>query len=362
MSNLNLWNYCKKECIKIIVANTTGWHWYEIGDIVGKIKALEPPQYSSGIKHRYEDIILRPKFSTYRSRKEALTITTFGPRQFRLPIIPANMKSVIDDKLALMMAKNGYFYIMHRFGDTSAFSKLLDEKDCLSISVGIKVEDRKLLKEIRRPDYVTIDIAHGHCQAMKEMIAFIHKELPETFVIAGNVSTSDAVNDLQNWGADAIKAGISQGGACTTYGKTGFGGSMCSCILECASVAHAPIIADGGIRCNGDITKALVAGASMVMVGSLFAACIDSPAENIGEWENVGTLIPNAKKRYFGSASTMNKSDWRHIEGQIIDIPCNHMTYEQKLQELEADMQSAMSYGGCKTIADFKNVEWDVVY
>jgi len=333
---------------------------------------ISQPKYVRGVTHRYEDIILRPKKSLYRSRKDANPCVTFGDRTFKLPVIPANMKAVINDKIAVWMAKNNYFYIMHRFSGTRSFINLFEaalsyNPDIFSsISVGVKEEDQLLLQTIKKyhrpPDYITIDIAHGHCLAMQDMIGYIRELFPTTFIIAGNICTSDAVNDLQEWKADAIKVGIAQGGACTTYGKTGFGGSMFSCILECAEVANIPIIADGGIKQNGDIDKALVAGATMVMCGTMFAACIDSPAESIGEWKDVGTLIPNAKKRYFGSASTMNKADWRNIEGQIIDIPCNHMTYEQKLDELEADLQSGMSYGGCLALKDFTSVDWDVVY
>lgn len=317
------------------------------------------------IVHRYEDIILSPKYSPYLSRRDANPQLKFGNHTFRLPIVPSNMKAVINDSLARWMAQNNYFYIHHRFGDTQQFVQSLGATELCSISVGVKTEDRQLLKNLeRKPDYITIDIAHGHCLAMQEMLEFIHKTCPDSFVIAGNIATPDAVEDLQNWGADAIKAGIAQGGACTTYGKTGFGGSMFSCIQRCSDVAKVPIIADGGIKTNGDIPKALVAGATMVMCGTLFAACVDSPAENLYKVYSPQECTKEniTGKRYFGSASTANKTDWRHIEGQIIDIPCNHMTYAEKLSELEADLQSAMSYGGCQTLSDFVRVGWDVVY
>lgn len=327
-----------------------GWSYYQ----------SPLPVAETNICHRYEDIILRPKFTNCRSRKDLPTEVQFGSHTFKLPIIPANMAAVISGELARWMARNHYFYIMHRFGDTRQFVRLLRERESssiISISVGVKDEDRQLLKDLvdAKPDYITIDIAHGHCLAMKEMIEYIKGLLPDSFIIAGNVSTADAVADLAFWGASAAKAGIAQGGACTTYGKTGFGGSMFSCVVECAKEATIPIIADGGTKTNGDIPKALVAGAKMVMCGSLFAACTNSPAEDIRKndvWF----------KRYFGSASKSNKSDWRHIEGQIVDIPCNLMSYEEKLAELEADLQSAMSYGGCQNLDDFKNVEWSVVY
>jgi len=142
------------------------------------------------------------------------------------------------------------------------------------------------------------------------MIAHIKEWLPHVKIIAGNVATPEAVKDLAIWGADCVKVGIAGGGACSTKNMTGFHVPMFSCVEDCVnwkelfiskeftseqimklSKLNIPIIADGGIKENGDIPKALVAGAKMVMAGSLFAACIDAPGENIyetkKEWTNI---------------------------------------------------------------------------
>jgi GMP reductase len=112
------------------------------------------------------------------------------------------------------------------------------------------------------------------------------------------------------------------------------------------------IIADGGISCNGDITKALVAGADMVMAGSMFARCIDSPAM-------VDPTDPT-KKFYFGSASSMNGNK-KNIEGQTLSMPMNGMTYEQKLKEVHQDLTSAISYAGGDNLDAFKEVEYKLI-
>ena len=122
-----------------------------------------------------------------------------------------------------------------------------------------------------------------------------------------------------------------------------------SCPLHLVST---PAIADGGIRCNGDIAKALVAGASMVMMGGQFSACLDSPAETVRHSNGI-------YKRYFGSASIHNKRTKRHIEGIMKEIVCNQMTYKEKLLEIEQDLQSSISYAGGQNLDCFNNTRYN---
>ena len=151
---------------------------------------------------------------------------------------------------------------------------------------------------------------------VKNMIAYLKKKLPKAFVIAGNVGTPEAVIDLENWGADATKVGIGPGKVCITKLKTGFGtgGWQLSALKWCARVATKPIIADGGIRDHGDIAKSMRFGASMVMIGSLFAGHEESPGKTV---EVDGKLF----KEYYGSASDFNKGEYKHVEGKRILEP-----------------------------------------
>ena len=135
-----------------------------------------------------------------------------------------------------------------------------------------------------------------------------------------------------------------------------------------------PIIADGGIRDNGDIAKALVAGASLIMAGGMFAACTDAPGENVYnlKLENYnidmgeGHISPCTrfvndkiiKKRYYGSASFIQKGHNSHVEGISSEIECNGLTYAEKYQELKESLQSAISYAGGLNLDAFKNVKW----
>jgi len=166
----------------------------------------------------YEDINLVPRYSTVDSRSECDTSTQFGKYSFKNCVIPANMESVINDELAIKLAENGYFYVMHRFDvDNIEFTRMMKSKGLISsISVGVNQDaydyiDILIVKPELVPDYITIDIAHGHCRKMKKMVKHIKKHFPDVFIIAGNVSTIDATRDLDNWGADAIKVGIGPG-------------------------------------------------------------------------------------------------------------------------------------------------------
>lgn len=168
-------------------------------------------------KFDYDDINLIPRYSTVDSRSEIDTSIVLGKCKFRNPVIPANMESVIDEDLAKKLANNGYFYIMHRFNiDIKQFIiNMKKEYLVTSISIGVNEDSYDLLNSLKEdgifPDYVTIDIAHGHCKKMKKMLKYLKENFPATFIIAGNVSSIEATVDLDNWGADAIKCGIGPG-------------------------------------------------------------------------------------------------------------------------------------------------------
>ena len=152
----------------------------------------------------YDNILLLPRKCVVDSRSECDTSMEFGPRRFKLPVVPANMKTVLDASIAETLAASGYFYVMHRFDlDTVEFARTMHDKGLLvSISAGVKPEDYAVIERLAATgvgaDYVTIDIAHGHAESVRKMIAHIKKTLPQAFVIADNVGTPEAVIDLEN--------------------------------------------------------------------------------------------------------------------------------------------------------------------
>lgn len=306
----------------------------------------------------YEDILLLPRKCKILSRAECNTSLKLGEHQFKIPIVPSNMKTVINQDIAKWLSRNGYFYIMHRFDvDTKRFALEMNKENLIvSISLGVKQTDYELVEDLFRLginiDYITIDIAHGHAESVRRMIEFIKIKMPETFVIAGNIGTQEAVIDLENWGADATKVGIGPGKACITKLKTGFGtgGWQLSALGMCTKVATKPVIADGGIRNHGDIAKSIRFGASMVMVGSLFAGLEESPGELV--------VRSNGRfKEYYGSASDFNKGNHRHVEGIRILEPVKG-TLSDFLREVEEDLQSSISYSGGRDLIDIRNVDY----
>jgi GMP reductase len=310
----------------------------------------------------YEDIQLIPAKCVVNSRSECDTTVILGAHTFKLPVVPANMQTVIDEKISIYLAENGYFYIMHRFEPEKRIAFIKDMKSrglIASISVGVRAEEYSFIKQLAdeqlSPDYITIDIAHGHSNVVIDMIKHIKKHLPKSFLIAGNVGTPEAVRELEHAGADATKVGIGPGKVCITKIKTGFGtgGWQLAALRWCSKAASKPIIADGGIRTHGDIAKSIRFGASMVMIGSLFAGHEESPGETI---ELDGRLY----KEYFGSASEFQKGEKKNVEGKKMIVEYKG-SIKDTLIEMEQDLQSSISYAGGNKLEAIRNVDYVVV-
>lgn len=310
----------------------------------------------------YEDIQLVPAKAVVNSRSECDTSIEFGGRTFKLPVVPANMQTIVDEKIATFLAENNYFYIMHRFEPEKrlAFAQDMQERGLFaSISVGVKPEEYDFVQALVdagvTPEYITIDVAHGHSNGVINMIRHIKNLLPESFVIAGNVGTPEAVRELENAGADATKVGIGPGKVCITKIKTGFGtgGWQLAALRLCAKAASKPIIADGGIRTHGDIAKSVRFGASMVMIGSLFAGHEESPGQTV---EQDGKLL----KEYFGSASEFQKGEKKNVEGKKMYVEFKG-SMKDTLTEMEQDLQSAISYAGGNHLLAIRQVDYVIV-
>lgn len=310
----------------------------------------------------YDDIQLVPNKCIIKSRSEADTSVKFGPKTFKIPVVPANMESVIDEDLAIWLAQNDYYYVMHRFQpeDRADFVKRMHDRGLFaSISVGIKDSEYDFIDRLKSehlvPEYITIDVAHGHSDYVIKMIRYIKQQLPESFLTAGNVATPEAVRELENTGADATKVGVGPGKACITKLKTGFGtgGWQLAALRLCSKAASKPLIADGGIRHNGDIAKSVRFGASMVMIGSLLAGHQESPGHLI-------TIDGKRYKQYWGSASEVQKGAYRNVEGKQMLVPFRG-SIKDTLLEMQEDLQSSISYAGGRDLKSITKVDYVVV-
>ncbi|MBQ6967011.1 MAG: IMP dehydrogenase [Lachnospiraceae bacterium] len=210
-------------------------------------------------------------------------------------------------------------------------------------------------------DCVVIDSAHGHSKNVISVLREVKSAFPDLDVIVGNVATGEAVKALIEAGADAVKVGIGPGSICTTRVVAGIGVPQISAIMDCYEAAKGtgvPIIADGGIKYSGDITKAIAAGGSVVMMGSMFAGCDEAP----GSFE----LYQGRKYKVYrgmGSISAMNKgsSDRYFQEGAKKLVPEGvegRVAYKGSLEDtvfqLIGGLRSGMGYCGCPTIKDLQ--------
>jgi len=329
----------------------------------------------------YSSVYLTPSYSELESRSHVnLSVKLFRHSEFHtlgMPVIAANMKTVTGSDMVVNLHKLGAMGILHRFHQTldeyhNDCQYILSNKCPVDISVG--VNNLKLLKVFEHSENksylrsITIDIAHGHHIKMKQQIGsisdWIHKhELNEQVdIIAGNVCTGEAVEDLSAWGANIIKVGIGPGSACTTRIMTGYGIPQFSAILNCAerkAELGVKIIADGGISSVGDVSKALAAGADAIMNGSLFAGTKESPGPKLrrGNYPN-----ETFYKSYMGSASYESKLNTgnigKHTEGVSMEIPYKGAV-KYAIKDIHDGLCSAFSYAGAVNLEEFHaRVKW----
>jgi IMP dehydrogenase len=212
-------------------------------------------------------------------------------------------------------------------------------------------------------DVLAIDTAHGHTSRVMEAIRVVKRKFPEIQLIAGNVATAEGACDLISLGVDGLKVGIGPGSICTTRVVTGAGVPQITAIMECSRAARnsgVPIIADGGIKFSGDITKAIAAGASTVMIGGLFAGTEESPGETIlyqgrtfksyRGMGSLGAMEAGSADRYSQELADRGKSVPEGIEGQVpYKGPLSAL-----VDQLVGGVRSGMGYCGAENLKELQ--------
>jgi IMP dehydrogenase len=212
-------------------------------------------------------------------------------------------------------------------------------------------------------DVIVVDTAHGHSRGVLDAVRATKKEHPGVQIIAGNVATAEATEALIEAGVDAVKVGIGPGSICTTRVVAGVGVPQITAVSDCARVADrydVPIIADGGVKFSGDVTKAIAAGASCVMIGSLFAGTDESPGELVlfqgrsykvyRGMGSLGAMRKGSKDRYGQGGTADEKLVPEGIEGRVP----HRGSLASILYQLVGGLRSGMGYTGCRTVQELR--------
>jgi len=313
----------------------------------------------------YDDMLLVPQYSDIKSRSEVNIGSTLKGVEYQLPIMSSPMDTVSEGEMLVAMDKAGGLGVLHRYNTIDEQLRLANEAFARGVSdfavaVGVTgdyLERAQVLVDTGVETFC-LDVAHGHHILMKDALTTLRKKFGNKItIIAGNVCTLEGVNDLADWGADAVRANIGGGSICSTRIVTGHGLPGLQTIFDCARTDRdVKIIADGGIKTSGDIVKALAAGADFVMCGSLLAGTEESPGQVITMPD--GTRM----KEYRGMASKDAQMSWRNRsstpEGVASYIPYKGSVVDI-LGDLEGGIRSGLSYTGARNLVELHNkAQW----
>ena len=340
----------------------------------------------------YKDVLIRPKRSTLKSRKQVRVERTFRFRNYEanfpvktteddfngIPIMAANMDGVGTFEMADTLAKQKMFTCLVKTYNVNEliefFNADLDTRtQNVAMSIGSSEADFTKLTEVysavtNNLKYVCMDIANGYSDHFAQHVRKVRENFPNIVIIAGNVVTGEMTEELILAGADIVKVGIGPGSVCTTRIQTGVGYPQLSAVIECADAAHGlggHIIADGGCTCPGDVAKAFAGGADFVMLGGMLAGHDEGGGEVITKYYSTGEhffmsndnsyqpVIENKKfVQFYGMSSDAANTkhfgglkDYRSSEGREVFVPYRGAV-EATLQDLLGGIRSTCTYAG----------------
>jgi len=308
----------------------------------------------------FDDVLIKPKYSDISSRKEiSLSVQFDKNNTLKIPIISSPMDTVTETDMVCNLSSLGGLGIIHRYNSINEQTQIVSRAKSsgaqnIGAAIGVGDDAIKRANALIKSgaNVICIDIAHGHHALMRHTLATLRNTFGyDVHIMAGNVATLKAFNDLADWGASSIRVGVGGGSICSTRIQTGHGVPTLQSVFDCTrSDRGAILIADGGIRNSGDIVKCIAAGADAVMLGSLLAGTDEAPGvvKNVGG-ENI--------KTYRGMASKDAQLNWRghyaSVEGVTSFVKCQG-SLENKIGDLLRGIRSGLSYSGCRNITEFQ--------
>lgn len=307
----------------------------------------------------FDDVLLVPRFSELESR-ESVDLSVSVPKlgwKFAHPIVPANMKSVASRSLLHVALDEGSWAFMNRFDtinqQVEIFLGLVSRGDArrTAVSLGVQPKDHDVAQRFRDmgAKVFCVDVAHGDSKLAVDMVEWLRMSYGDgaTYIIAGNVATARGARRLWDAGANAVKVGVGPGSLCTTRLETGCGVPQVTALDDVATAREKhgydtqTIISDGGVKCAGDIVKALCF-ADFVMTGNLFAGCMEAPGD-------IQKIDGREYKEYVGSSTHKTT----HVEGVEALVPLKG-TFHNVLQKLKDGVRSGCSYQGVRSVRDLQ--------
>lgn len=306
----------------------------------------------------FDDVLIVPRFSEVESRSDVTLISTIKDKHLFLPVLSANMDTITGPIMCQAMAWKGGMGVLPRF--SSIEQNVQDFKNAIvdpMVSIGLGENELKRAEALREvgAKFFVIDVAHGAQQAVVNQLKALRAKLgPDAYIMVGNFASDESLKqflDRSGMLMDAVKVGIGPGSACTTRIKTGVGVPQLSAIMQVAELLkNTPVhvVADGGMKTPGDIAKALVAGAHLVMIGGMLAGTNETPGE-----------VVDGKKIYRGSASKESyaaqgkDTAWRTAEGESFVVGCKGPV-KDVLADIDGGLRSTMTYVGAKNLEELR--------
>jgi IMP dehydrogenase len=329
----------------------------------------------------FDDVLLVPAYSDVLPSEVGLEARLTRALSMPMPLLSSAMDSVTESETAITMAREGGIGVIHKNlapADQAREVALVksaevrpgshvDAHGRLRVAAAIgpsRDRDERAAALLEAGcDVLVVDTAHGHSRGVIEAVQALRKAYPQAQIIAGNVATAEGTLALIEAGVDAVKTGIGPGSICTTRVVEGIGVPQISAIADCAEVAEKygiPIVADGGIKYSGEVTKAIAAGASSVMIGSLFAGTDEAPGEIVERdsraykvyrgMGSLGAMRKGSKDRYGQGAISDEKLVPEGIEGQVP----HRGPLGPIIQQLLGGLRAGMGYTGSRGIDELR--------